>query len=220
MTGSFPLTGFYTPKSFVTHAALLRQAFAHCAIFPTAASRRSLGRISVPVWPITLSGRLSIVALVGRYPTNKLMDRGPIPRRRPKPPLILKRCHSRISSGIRPPFGSLSQTVGQVAHVLRTRSPLYSHPEGYFLARLACMKHAASVRSEPGSNSPWEISKNLYLPRRDDPNRTSGCSNFLTFGNHDWLPRARIRSHFRPVIAMQFSKNKTHSPPQSGKLLK
>src|SRR6202007_1491151 len=25
---------------------------------PTAASRRSLGRVSVPVWPVTLSGRL------------------------------------------------------------------------------------------------------------------------------------------------------------------
>ena len=28
---------------------LLRQAFAHCGKFPTAASRRSLGRVSVPV---------------------------------------------------------------------------------------------------------------------------------------------------------------------------
>ncbi len=68
----------YDPKAFIAHAASLRQAFAHCAIFPTAASRRSLGRISVPVWPFTLSGRLPIVALVGRYPTNKLMGRGSI----------------------------------------------------------------------------------------------------------------------------------------------
>ncbi len=63
-------TGLYTPKSFIIHAALLRQGFPHCAIFPTAASRRSLGRISVPVWPVTLSGRLPIGALVGHYPTN------------------------------------------------------------------------------------------------------------------------------------------------------
>jgi len=63
-------TGFYDPKTFITHAALLRQAFAHCAKFPTAASRRSLDRVSVPVWPITLSGRLLIDALVGRYLTN------------------------------------------------------------------------------------------------------------------------------------------------------
>ena len=64
---------FYTPKGFITHAALLRQAFAHCAIFPTAASRRSLDRVPVPVWPVILSDRLPIVALVGRYLTNKLM---------------------------------------------------------------------------------------------------------------------------------------------------
>ncbi len=60
----------YRPKSFVTHAALLDQAFAHCPIFPTAASRRSLGRVSVPVWLIILSGRLLIVALVSHYLTN------------------------------------------------------------------------------------------------------------------------------------------------------
>ncbi len=60
----------YNPKAFFTHAAWLRQAFAHCAIFPTAASRRSLGRVSVPVWLIVLSDQLWIVALVGLYPTN------------------------------------------------------------------------------------------------------------------------------------------------------
>jgi len=33
------------------------------------------------MWPITLSGRLLIVVLVGRYPTNKLIRRRPIPNR-------------------------------------------------------------------------------------------------------------------------------------------
>ena len=42
--------------------------YPHCPIFPTAASRRSLGRISVPMWPFILSDRLLIVAMVGRYP--------------------------------------------------------------------------------------------------------------------------------------------------------
>ena len=69
-TLSFPLTELYDPKAFIAHTASLRQGFPHCAIFPTAASRRSLGRVSVPVWPSTLSGRLLIVALVGFYPTN------------------------------------------------------------------------------------------------------------------------------------------------------
>ena len=63
-------TELYNPKAFITHAASLRQAFAHCARFPTAASRRSLGRVSVPVWLIVLSDQLRIVALVGRYPAN------------------------------------------------------------------------------------------------------------------------------------------------------
>src|SRR4029453_663710 len=76
----------YNPKAVIPHAASLHQAFAHCAIFPTAASRRSLGRVSVPVWPITLSGRLPVVALVGHYPTNKLIGRGSIPYRRNFPP--------------------------------------------------------------------------------------------------------------------------------------
>ena len=66
----------YDPKTFITHAALLRQAFAHCARFPTAASRRSLDRVSVPVWLIVLSDQLPVVALVGHYPANELMGRG------------------------------------------------------------------------------------------------------------------------------------------------
>ncbi len=72
---SSPLKVLYNPRAFFTHAALLDQACAHCPIFPTAASRRSLGRVSVPVWLIVLSDQLRIVALVGRYPTNKLIRR-------------------------------------------------------------------------------------------------------------------------------------------------
>ncbi len=72
---SSPLKVLYNPQAFFSHAALLDQACAHCPIFPTAASRRSLGRVSVPVWLIVLSDQLRIVALVGRYPTNKLIRR-------------------------------------------------------------------------------------------------------------------------------------------------
>ena len=41
--------GVYSPRAFILHAVLLRQACAHCEKFPTAASRGSLGRVSVPV---------------------------------------------------------------------------------------------------------------------------------------------------------------------------
>ena len=60
--------GVYDPRAFLLHAALLRQALAHCGKFLTAASRRSLDRVSVPVWLIILSDQLLIVALGGHYP--------------------------------------------------------------------------------------------------------------------------------------------------------
>ncbi len=77
---SFHSTVLYDPRAFITHAALLRQGCPHCAIFPTAASRRSLGRVSVPVWLIILSDQLTIFGLVSCYLTNYLMVRGLILR--------------------------------------------------------------------------------------------------------------------------------------------
>ena len=62
--------GVYNPRAFFPHAVLLRQAFAHCGKFPTAASRRSLGLVSVPVWLVILSDQLPIDALVSLYLTN------------------------------------------------------------------------------------------------------------------------------------------------------
>ncbi len=82
------LKAVYNPKAFFPHAASLRQAFARCARFPTAASRRSLGRVSVPVWLIVLSDQLQIGALVSHYLTNKLIRRGLILSRKPKPPFL------------------------------------------------------------------------------------------------------------------------------------
>ena len=72
---------FTTRRAVILHAGWLDQAFAHCPIFPTAASRRSLDRVSVPVWLIILSDQLPIIALVSRYLTNKLMGRTIIPCR-------------------------------------------------------------------------------------------------------------------------------------------
>src|SRR6202020_1937283 len=97
----------YNPKAVIPHAASLHQAFAHCAIFPTAASRRSLGRVSVPVWPVALSGRLPVVALVGHYPTNKLIGRGLIPDRRSFPPRLMS---AVVVFGINSGFPELSRS--------------------------------------------------------------------------------------------------------------
>ena len=61
--------------------------------------------------------------------------------------------------GITSRFQLLSPCVRQVTHALLTRPPLSHkklHPEEICLkcfVRLACVKHAASVHPEPGSNS-------------------------------------------------------------------
>src|SRR5690606_23570789 len=81
---SSPRKELYDPKAFFAHAASLHQGFPHCAISLTAASRRSLGRVSVPVWGAILSDPRRVVGLVGRYPTNYLMRRSPL-LKRPKP---------------------------------------------------------------------------------------------------------------------------------------
>ena len=61
---------FTTHKAVFLHAAWLGQSIDHCPIFLTAASRRSLVRVSVPVWGPILSEPLPITALVSRYLTN------------------------------------------------------------------------------------------------------------------------------------------------------
>ena len=68
----------YNPKAFIAHAASLGQACAHCRRSSTAASRRSLASVSVPVAQVVLSHLLGILALVSRYLTNQLIPRGPL----------------------------------------------------------------------------------------------------------------------------------------------
>ena len=100
------MTEVYNPKAVFPHAASLHQAFAHCAISPTAASRRSLGRVSVPMWPFNLSVRLPIVDLVGLYPANYLIGREPIFKR--ISPLTPSPCGVVVLCGITTRFQVLS----------------------------------------------------------------------------------------------------------------
>ena len=141
---------FTTRRASFPHAAWLGQASAPCPIFLTAASRRSLVRVSVPVWGTVLSDPLPIVGTVGRHPAVYLMGRMPVPHRiaafhRPG-------CPRRWSWGITRRFHRLSAARGWVAYALRTRPPL-SCPRKGNPVRLACIRPAASVHPEPGSNS-------------------------------------------------------------------
>ena len=76
--------------------------------------------------------------------------------------LISRRCLPDMLCGISSRFQLLSPSEGQVAHALLTRSPLSSVSIGrilypQILVRLACVRHAASVHPEPGSNSPFDL---------------------------------------------------------------
>ena len=114
------MTGVYNPKTVILHAALHHQGCPHCELFSTAATRRCLDRVSVPVCLIVLSDQGPVVALVGRYPANKLIGREPILQRQP----LLATFNLAIPWGINPSFPGLFPTAGHVIHVLLTRAPL------------------------------------------------------------------------------------------------
>ena len=117
------------------------------------------------MWLIVLSDQLPIVALVGPYPANQLIGRGPLPQRRSRERLSPgPREEGRVACGINRRFRRVSPTAGQVIHVLRTRPPL-AGPRRARPVRLACVTHAASVCPEPGSNSPFRY----CVPTRPTP---------------------------------------------------
>ena len=126
----------YNPKTFILHAALLHQGCPHCGRFLTAASRRSLGRVSVPVWLIILSDQLWIVGLVGHYPTNNLIQRRLLPK--------------RINPLIRRPYA-----------VLATLSGSYSSLWGRFLRVTqpsATRRHSSlKLRMLVGKSASWQV---------------------------------------------------------------
>jgi hypothetical protein len=93
------------------------------------------------VWLIILSDQLSIVALVSLYPTNKLIERRLLPRRLAPLDLSHHAVLAVVSHSCPPPQD----------RYLRVTHPSATDTE--VPVRLACVKHAASVRSEPGSNS-------------------------------------------------------------------
>ena len=137
----------YNPKAFFTHAAWLHQGFPHCAIFPTAASRRSLVRFSIPMWLIVLSNQLEIIGLVSRYLPNCLIPSGRICSRAAlRSRTFPSRAYavlSELSLRYPPQAGSFPD----ITHPSATRQQRSKLPS--VTVRLACVKPAASVQSEP-----------------------------------------------------------------------
>ena len=112
---------------------------------PTAASRRSLGRVSVPVWLIFLSEQLEIVALVSLYPTNQLISLGPLFAREPKPTLV--RRHHAVLAVVSNCYPPRKGKFPSITHPSATRQQISKLIP--VTVRLACVRPAASVQSEP-----------------------------------------------------------------------
>ena len=92
--------------------------------------------------------------------------------------------------GISPRFRELSQSTGQVAHVLLTHPPLTQEVQAPLLfARLACIRHAASVRPEPGSNSQKE----------SDPLRDTSSTSIAHFSH---VLNTLLHSLFRFLVSL------------------
>ena len=128
------------------------------------------------------------------------MRRRPICKRRQSAFHDLPRRENRLS-GISSRFRKLSQSYRQVAYVLLTRPPL-ALSRRRKLARLACIRHAASVRPEPGSNSPLKCESSAELFRADL-----------------FLPSYRDCSPYHVVSYSLFSFQGATSPPSHGRLL-
>ena len=111
------IKGVYDPKTFILHAVLLHQTCVHCAKFPTAASRRSMGRVSVPSRLVILSDQLPVIALVSHYLTNKLIGERPLPNR-----IKLYPCGTIQDY---PPFRVAILEFGASSFLLLSRLPLY-----------------------------------------------------------------------------------------------
>ena len=81
LAASSQIKELYTPKGFIIHVTSLRQAFAHCGRFSTAASRRSMARVAVPFLGVALSRPLPVIDLVSLYLANYLIGRRPFLKR-------------------------------------------------------------------------------------------------------------------------------------------
>ena len=147
------------------------------------------------MWPVALSGRLPVEALVGRRPANKLIGRDPIPFRKslPDPP-----CEGAEHPALPPVSRSYSGEWGRlVTHYSPVR---HSHPQASLQdpVRLACVKHAASVRPEPESNPPRknhgraERLQNKETTKKPNPMKTRGKAIALKPG------RDQAHRHPRP----------------------
>ncbi len=147
------MTGVYNPKAVILHAASLCHASAHCKRSSTAASRRSLGSVSVPVWLIILSDQLPVS--LGEPLPHQQADgtRAPLQVTGPEgsPSLICLPCGRRPH----PVLALLSESYPNLRDRFPTRSSPFRHspPQELFrriepmASRSTCMPNPRYQRS-------------------------------------------------------------------------
>ena len=132
---------------------------------------------------------------MGRYLTNKLIGRGLLLQRLSTFPLRDYAVLAPVSQGYSPLEGRLPTCYSPVRHCTQGLLP--------FLVRLACVKRAASVDSEPGSNS------RLILSSYQSPQLNSDCPRFKIASNQIFKdlcdrPGILLRKPNLPQASMPF----------------
>ena len=108
--------------------------------------------------------------MVGHHPTNKLIGREPIPHQKN----LSTNPHAKISEYpvLAPVSGRYPKEGGRLLTCYSPVRHSSTQQKLSFSVRLACVKHAASVRPEPGSNSPNK-NKNVKAQKNQPENPVS-----------------------------------------------
>ena len=135
---------------------------------------------------IIFSNHLTIVDLVSHYLTNYLIVRRPVPNR---PKTLIRRSHAVLATlsssypSVWGPFPRVTQPSAarhQASLFPRILPPALGpecqgNGEAHAAARLACIRHAASIHPEPGSNSPLKLNLKLNILKTDDEIAQLNC---------------------------------------------
>ena len=109
----------------------------------------------------------------------------------------------QIVCGIILSFPRLYPTGGQITHALLSRLPLYHCGRSHDHARLACIKRAASVHPEPGSNSLNENLTSFHYSAVKVLAPTGGAVPSTAGAFNDSTPSLQACQHHHTAILIQ-----------------
>ena len=165
------------------------------------------------MWPVALSGRLPVEALVSHYLTNKLIGRESIPNQK------ISFQPTRCLASSYPVLATVSDCYPRdEGRLLTCYSPVrhsYTPKKRGLTVRLACVKHTASVRPEPGSNSP---SKKSNTPTPTQKTQTQAHPKNSTQNPITDKPPQHTQTNAHTAEENQ-SKEKTRNKPKKQSLV-